>query len=130
MEKLFNKKIMWLMAIPLAMLMAGCGGSDGTGGGGIGGLDISTPTVSSTSQAVLATNVAINQSITATFSKAMNPATITPTTFIVIGGGTLVPGAVTYVGNVAKFNPTGNLIPNSVVTATITTGVTDLVGNA
>src|SRR5215510_7133086 len=130
MQKLFNKQIIWLMAVPLAMLMAGCGGSDGTGGGGVGGLDITTPTVSSTSPANLATNVAINQSITATFSEAMNPTTITPTTFIVIGGGVLVPGAVTYVGNVAKFNPTSNLIPNTVVTATITTGVTNLAGNA
>ena len=121
---------MWLMAVPLAMLMAGCGGSDGTGGGGLAGLGIPTPTVSSTSPANFATDVAINPSITATFSEAMDPTTITPTTFTVTHGTTPIPGAVTYVDNVAKFNPTSNLIPNTVVTARITTGVTDLAGNA
>jgi hypothetical protein len=35
MQKLFNKK-MWLLAVPLAMFMAGCsGGDNGAGGGGV-----------------------------------------------------------------------------------------------
>ena len=130
MQQLFNKKIMWLMAVPLAMLMAGCGGDDGTGGGFGGGLDITTPTVSSTVPADTVTGVAINRSIIATFSEAMDPTTITPTTFIVIEGVTQVPGTVTSVGTVAKFTPTRDLIPNTIVTATITTRVTDLTGNA
>ena len=121
---------MWLMAVPLAMLMPGCGGSDGGGGGFGGGLNITTPTVSSTVPADTVTGVAINQNIIATFSEAMNPTTITPTTFIVIDGVAAVPGTVTSVGTVAKFTPTRVLIPNAKVTATITTGVTDLAGNA
>jgi len=71
MQKLFNKKIMWLMALPLAMIMAGCSGDDnnpGAGGGGGGAPDTTAPTVSSTVPADAATGVAINQNITATFS--------------------------------------------------------------
>ena len=33
MQQLFNKKL-WLLAVPLAMFMAGCSGGDGTGSGG------------------------------------------------------------------------------------------------
>ena len=133
MQKLFNKK-MWLLAVPLAMFMAGCNGGDdsvvGGGGSGGGAPDTTAPTVSSTIPADTATGVAINQNITATFSEAMDPTTITSTTFTVMQGATPVPGAVTYVGTVATFNPTSDLTPNTVVTATITTGATDLVGNA
>jgi hypothetical protein len=81
----------------------------------------------------LATGVAINQSITATFSEALDPTTITPTTFTVMQGITPIPGTVTYVGgggSVATFNPTSDFPPSTVVTVTITTGVTDLAGNA
>jgi hypothetical protein len=92
--------------------------------------DTTAPTVSSTIPADTATGVAINQNITATFSEAMDPTTITSTTFTVMQGATPVPGVVTYVGTVATFNPTSDLTPNTVVTATITTGVTDLAGNA
>jgi hypothetical protein len=134
MQKLFNKK-MWLLAVPLAMFIAGCSGGDdnvvgGGGGGGGGAPDTTAPAVSSTIPADTATGVAINQNITATFSEAMDPATITSTTFTVMQGATPVPGVVTYVGTVATFNPTNDLAANTVVTVTITTGVTDLVGNA
>ena len=116
MQKLFNKKI-WLMAVPLAMLMAGCSGDDnkGAGGGGGGAPDITAPTVSSTNPADAATGVAINRSVTTTFSEEMDAATITPTTFTVTQGATPVPGAVTYAGAVATFNPTSDLTPNTVV---------------
>src|SRR6185369_6076866 len=131
MQKLFNKK-MWLLAVPLAMIMAGCSGGDdpvvGTGGGGAP--DITAPTVSSTIPADTATGVAINQNLTVTFSEAMDPATISATTFTVMQGATPVPGVVTYVGTVATFNPTTDLAANTVVTATITTDAKDLAGNA
>ena len=131
MQKLFNKK-MWLLAVPLAMIMAGCsGGNDtavGTGGGGAP--DTTAPTVSSTLPADTATGVAINQNITVTFSEAMDPATINSTTFTLMQGATPVPGVVTYVGTVATFNPTTDLAANTVVTATITTDAKDLAGNA
>jgi hypothetical protein len=80
------------------------------------------PTVSSTSPAGGATNVAIARKITATFSQVMNPATITTATFTLTQGTTPVSGAVSYTGVTAVFSPTTVLAPNTVYTATITTG--------
>ena len=93
--------------------------------------DITPPTVISTNPLNLATGVPLNQAITATFSKAMNPATISQTTFTLTQGATPIAGAVTYaaVGTTATFTPTSNLTANTLYTATITTGVTDLAGN-
>jgi hypothetical protein len=45
-------------------------------------------------------------------------------------GSTSVPGAVTYVGTIATFDPTGSLTDSTLYTATVTTGVKDLAGNA
>jgi hypothetical protein len=77
-----------------------------------------------------AIGVALNANITATFSEEMDAATITTTTFALAQGATSVPGAVTYSGTTAVFNPTANLAVSTLYTATITTEVTDLAGNA
>jgi hypothetical protein len=87
------------------------------------------PTVVSTVPANLANTVAVNTPISATFSVAMNPATITGTTFKVTGpGATAVAGAVTYAGNTATFTPTAILANSTLFTATITTGAQDTTG--
>lgn len=94
---------------------------------------VTPPTVTSTVPADLATNVPLNQVVSATFSKAMNPATINSTTFTLTGPGiTSVSGLVAYaaIGNTLTFIPTANLPASTLFTATITTGVTDLAGNA
>ncbi len=91
------------------------------------------PTVISTVPANGATGVPINQALSATFSLAMNPATIDPATFTVRGpGGVVITGAVTYVvsGSVATFTPAANLAASTMYTATITTGAQDLAGTA
>jgi hypothetical protein len=89
------------------------------------------PTVISTTPINLAAGVPINQALSATFSVAMNPATIDATTFTLAGpGGVAVAGVVTYfpAGSVATFTPTANLTPSTLYTATITTGAEDLAG--
>jgi len=87
------------------------------------------PTVVSTVPANLATSVAVNTLVSATFSEAMNPATITGTTFTVTGpGATPVAGAVTYAGSTATFTPTLLLPAGTLFTATITTGAKDPTG--
>jgi hypothetical protein len=89
------------------------------------------PTVISTVPINLTTAVPINQALTATFSVAMDPATIDGATFALSGpGGVAVTGIVTYVaaGSVATFTPAANLAPDALYTATITTGATDLEG--
>jgi hypothetical protein len=92
--------------------------------------DLIAPTVSSTVPANAATGVAINSAMTATFNEAMDPLTITNTTFTLKQGTTPVLGAVTYIGLTATFTPTANLASSTVYTATITTGAKDLAGNA
>src|SRR5580704_11842362 len=72
------------------------------------------PIVASTIPANGATGVPISQVVSATFSEAMNPATITTTTFTLAGpGGTAVAGSVTYTGLVASFTPSAPLAYNT-----------------
>ena len=92
--------------------------------------DVTPPTVVSTDPANNATGVDLNKVIAATFSEAMDPATITTTTFTLKHGTTPVLGTVTYAGAGVTFTPTGNLTASTTYTATITTGATDLAGNA
>src|SRR5439155_898127 len=95
--------------------------------------DTTPPTVSFTVPASGATAVAINQTVNATFSEAMDPLTINTATLRVIGpGGTAITGTVSYdvISKIATLSPTSNLAPNAVYTATVTTGARDLTGNA
>src|SRR6185436_5165697 len=80
---------------------------------------VAPPTVVSTVPANGATGVAVNTTISATFSEAMNPATINGTTFTVTGpGATPVAGTVTYAGNTATFTPSAVLANSTLFTAT------------
>jgi len=92
--------------------------------------DTTKPTVTSTVSTNTAINVALNSVSTANFSEALDPLTMTTSTFTLQHGTTNVPGAVTYTGLVATFTPTVNLTAGTLYTATITTGVKDIAGNA
>ena len=89
--------------------------------------DTTKPTVISTVPSPTGvTGVPANQAVSATFSKAMNPLTISGTTFTLTGPGTtVVAGLVTYagVGNTATFTPTAALTTSTLYTATITTAM-------
>lgn len=74
--------------------------------------------------------VPTNGIVSVTFSKAMDPLTVTSATFTLRTGNALVPGAVSYSGLIAVFTPTSSLVPSSAYTATVTTGVKDLSGTA
>lgn len=91
--------------------------------------DLTAPTVVSTDPANLETGVLLNKSATATFSEAMNQATISSSTFTLRRGTTTVPGSVSYTGTTATFNPTADFLPNTVYTGRISTGAQDLAGN-
>jgi len=91
------------------------------------------PTVISTIPLNLAPDVPLNQIVSATFSEAMDPASISSATFTLTGpGSTAVSGLVAYaaIADSLTFTPTSNLAPSTLFTATITTGVTDLAGDA
>ena len=95
--------------------------------------DITSPTVSSTSPAASDTNVAINASITASFSEPMNPLTITTASFtLACPSGTPVAGTVGYAvnGNVATFTPTSALPAGTICAALVSTAAKDVAGNA
>ena len=78
-----------LTTLVLAAAIAGCGDNGPTA-------PSSGPTVSSTSPANGAKGVAINSGFAATFSEAMDPASITAATFkMTASGGAAVSGAVT-----------------------------------
>jgi hypothetical protein len=87
------------------------------------------PAVTAVVPANGAASVSISQALSATFSEAMTPATISAATFTLTGpGGAAVAGTVTYSGGVATFTPAVSLAYNTSYTATITTGATSLAG--
>jgi hypothetical protein len=90
------------------------------------------PRVISTTPLSLATGVSVNKRPTATFSKAMDPATINPLTFTLAQGLTPITGTVTIDGltNTATFAPTMPLGIGLLYTATITNSVRDTGGLA
>ncbi len=93
--------------------------------------DVIAPSVSFTTPADAATGVTINTTIAATFTEAMEPSSITTANMTLTGPGvTPITGTVTYASNIATFTPTSDLAASTTFTATITTDVEDLTGNA
>ncbi|KKO20342.1 MAG: Ig-like domain-containing protein [Candidatus Brocadia sp.] len=94
--------------------------------------DTTPPTVSSTNPTGNATEIDVTGVITAMFSEAMNAATINTNTFTVRDNNlnSAITGTVSYSGTTATFTPTSPLIYSTTYTATLTTGITDLAGNA
>ena len=92
--------------------------------------DVTPPVVSSSDPANSATGVSLSKIVTVTFNEAMDPLSITASTFTLKQGSTAVTGTVSYTGTQASFVPTGNLTASTVYTATITTGAKDVAGNA
>ena len=92
--------------------------------------DLTLPMVNSTDPLNNATGVASNKVVALTFSKEMNPVTITSVTFTLMQGTTAVPGTVASSGATATFTPTSLLAANTTYIATITMGAKDLAGNA
>ena len=89
---------------------------------------VAEPTVISTDPLNLATGVALNKVVEATFSEAMDPLTITASTFTLKIGTTVVAGAVSYAGTTAMFTPSSNLLGGTTYTATVTTGAKNVGG--
>jgi hypothetical protein len=92
--------------------------------------DTTAPSVAFTVPADAATGVLTNSKITATFSEAMDPSTITTATFTLMDGVAPVSGTVACTGQVATFTPTSNLAASTTHIATITTAAEDLSANA
>src|SRR5439155_1304697 len=91
--------------------------------------DTTAPILAATGPANADTNVPLNETITASFSEAMDASTINTTTFTLMQGTTPVAGTVSYVDGTATFTPADTLAPLTTYTATISTGARDLAGN-
>jgi hypothetical protein len=129
MRKYNNHKI-WFAAFLLLIVATGCSDPDKTPNP-----DLIPPTVISVAPPNGAVDACPSTIVTATFSKAMNPATINSTTFTLTSGTppVAVAGVVTYdaASNTAIFTPpSSGLALSTLYTATITTGATDTFGNA
>ena len=92
--------------------------------------DSTPPSVISTVPSDSAVGVAVAAAVTATFSEAMDPSTFNSATFTLSSGAGAASGAVACVGATATFDPDANLAYDTEYTASITTGVKDLAGNA
>ena len=128
MRRYHNRNICFITFL-LLMVGAGCSDPDKTPNPGL-----TPPTVISVAPPNGSIGACPSTIVTATFSKAMNPATINSTTFTLTSPGTppvAVAGVVTYdaSSNTAIFTPSG-LAVSTPYTATITTGATDTFGNA
>jgi hypothetical protein len=137
------KILKFIIILLLPLLFTMCGQSlsltgkninDLTGGGGGNNNNSNSgsnlPTVVSVSPVNDNASVDVASAITATFSVAMDPATINATTFTLQQGTTAVTGTVTYSGTTATFTPTTALSQHSTYIASISTGAKDTSGKA
>jgi hypothetical protein len=123
-----------ILAVLLAVAMAGCGDADRSASAGSPGDPLTAPTVTAVTPPDLSPNNCPGSAVvTATFSKAMNPATLNSpaTTFTLALNGASVPGQVSYnvATQIATFTPTAPLMPSVSYTATISTGAQDQFGS-
>ena len=120
-----TKNLLLTLAIMFTAFFIGCAEDDFVETVGV------CPVVISTIPANGALGVPFNQIISATFNEAVNPSTISESTFIVKkADGTAVSGKVSYSGTTATFTPASRLSANTTYTGRITTAVKDLNGNA
>ncbi|VAW61951.1 hypothetical protein MNBD_GAMMA09-178 [hydrothermal vent metagenome] len=115
----------------LSTLLVACGG----GGGGDDGstADTSAPTVSSTSPENSATAVLRNSILSASFDEDLFAVTVDATSFTFEETGSNgISGTVSFdsASNVASFAPDNELAMLTAYTATLSTAITDLSGNA
>ncbi len=114
-----------------AIFLLSCGGGGGSTSGspGSGTQDTAPPVVLSTNPSNLASGVPVNTTVGATFNE--NITATTPSTALTLTqAGTAIPGTVSFSSSTATFTPSAKLGNNLSYTATVTTGVKDLTGNA
>lgn len=97
--------------------------------------DVTAPSITATNPVDLSTGKCLQQTVNATFSEDMDPATLNTTTFTLqLTGpplGAVLAGSVSYdaASRIATLTLNNDLLSNTSYTATLTTGVQDLAGN-
>jgi N-acetylneuraminic acid mutarotase len=93
--------------------------------------DKTPPSIQSVSPASGTYCASTTSTLAAEFSEDIDPATVNTGAFILIGAGNqAVDGSVSYANRTATFVPTVALTAGALFTATLTTGIRDLAGNA
>ena len=119
-----HRTLPWIGAIALAAVLAACSAP--------GAVDTTPPTVVQTTPSEVGL-APTNVPATATFSEAIDASTLTTASFTLTGPGvTPVAGIVDYDPSTmtAVYTPAAPLEGNTAYTATLTSAVTDLAGNA
>ncbi len=95
--------------------------------------DTTPPTLQSRTPGVDATDVAVGANVTATFSEAIDPATISASSVTLTpqGGGTAIAATRTLTagGTTLTLNPDADLAPDTTYTVTLTGAIEDTAGN-
>ena len=143
-----HKVLPLFSALLLSVFLAGCGGGDRSPILGLDGLPVLVPagvvpdttrpsvtlTLPATTTPGPTMGVPANTAISAIFTEEMAPATLNATSFTVTCGAPCVSpaGSVSYAPGTqtAVFRPAAALTVGATYTVTITTGATDLAGNA
>jgi hypothetical protein len=127
----YTGRFLWLAALLLATLVSGCHSSSNSSTAPV--VTGTSPTVTETHPADTVTAVALNSKVTATFSEAMDDATLDTLSFTVIGvSETALIGTVSLdaASNTASFTPGSDFTPSKLYTATLTTDVKSSAGTA
>jgi hypothetical protein len=93
-------------------------------------LDIDPPEITGHSPLADELDVPVNSSITVVFSEPIDAATVTSSTFLLSDGVDNIQGTISASGQTATFTPTASMQWETGYTATVTSGVQDLSGNA
>jgi hypothetical protein len=105
----------------------------GTGPAESARVDATAPTVAGRFPSPNATGVPINSDVTALFSEAIDPATVTSSSFTLVrvSNGSSVTATRTGSDGNTRFtlNPSSNLLANTQYRATLTTSIDDVAGN-
>lgn len=121
-----------IMALSLSMVVASISGCNETPLPGFSESLAQTESpvqVISTSPESEAIDIDLNISIQATFNTSIDSATIDETTFIVRQDTTSLSGSFSHNDSSVTFNPSTELLRNSLIHTTITSDVTDIEGN-
>jgi len=92
--------------------------------------DTTPPTVVSHVPVSGASGVAVSARPSVTFSEAVDPGSVTGSSVVLKAGSAVVPASVATSGSTVTVTPSADLAVGTVYTVTVSTGVTDLVGNA
>jgi hypothetical protein len=105
----------------------------GTGPAESGRADATAPTVAGRFPSPGATGVPINTDVTALFSEAIDPSTVTSSSFTLVrvsNGSSVTATRTASAGNTTfTLNPSSNLLANTQYRATLTTSIDDAAGN-